>query len=391
MFAASIMLECCNFQKKAEIQLGPRWPLDSGTLILTLGKDTTLFEQFTIRRDSIHSRIISLPGGLKVSDGNGILSKEGMLLSMATKVSTLSPAGTLQSDHESNLISGPDSTTVVFNKNGQTTVTHLPGNCYVINEADNTGFYLFPYWGFYEPATVGDSLKGNHLAFKGARVYTIKRTGKYNLRVGSNLEGYLTLAVDSAGRLDSINGIGSSLNIMGMVYRGLNFDSLVTARIHHQQKYGILPPATTKDSVLFRNGKLRMTVRYWSPSVRDRKIFGAVVPFNRVWRTGANAATEMIVNRPVQIYAQTLERGRYSIFTIPQPDLWIMIINRQADIWGTDYDSTYDVMRIPMKVDSLPDMVEKLKLNVVPFDSGGIFTIEWEKTRAAMMFKPATP
>ncbi len=228
---------------------------------------------------------------------------------------------------------------------------------------------------------------GNQLAFSTPRVFTIKRTEPNSILVGSNLEGYLTLFIGENGKLDSINGIGSSLNIKGRVMRNMNFDSLVNTSIASQHKKGIMQYTTRRDSVMFSKGSLKMKILYWRPSVRGRKIFGAVVPYNRFWRTGANNATVIEINKAIYFAGKKLDKGKYSIFTMPDPDHWTLMFNKQTDIWGTDYNPQYDVLKVPMKVEKLPSKVETLTIELLPKGQGGMLSIAWENTRATVDFK----
>ena len=359
---------------------------DQGTLIVSLGNDTTLFQHFKINGDSIWTGILSLPGGIRVTRGKGTLSPEGKLLTMDSRVYTLSQDGELRLNRRNRLVSNRDSTIIITHQNGETNRHKYPGNCYISNESDDTGFFIFPFWGFRGPKNRNDSISGNQLAFGGVRIFTVTKIARDEIRFGSNLEGYLTLYTDSLGRMLSLDGIGSSLNITGKVIRNMNFDSLVTARIRYQAKNGNMQNKTTRDSVLFSKGSLKIRINYWRPSARGRKIFGAVVPYNRFWRTGANNATKIEINNPVYFNGKKLAKGRYSIFTVPTLQDWTLIFNRQADIWGTDYNREFDVIRVPMKTENLSDPVEKMTIGISPTSVGGILYVEWEKTRASAGF-----
>lgn len=359
---------------------------DQGTLIVTLGNDTTLLQHFRINGDSIWSDILSLPGGVRVTHGKGTLSPEGKLLTMDSRVYALSPDGELQLNRTNMLVSNLDSTIITTRQNGDTKRRTYPGNCYVSNASDNAGFYIFPFWGFFGPKNINDSITGNQLAFGDARIFTVKKIAGNAIRFGSDLEGYLTVYTDNIGRMISLDGIGSSLNITGKVIRDLDFDSLVSAKVRYQVKNGTMQYTTTRDSVIFNKGKLNIRIKYWRPSARGRKIFGAVVPYNRFWRTGANNATVIKLNNPVYFNGKKLDKGRYSIFTIPSTQEWTLIFNSQADIWGTDYNPEFDVFRVPMKTQTIAAPVEKMTIDISPDKNGGILSVEWEKTRATARF-----
>ncbi len=114
-------------------------------------------------------------------------------------------------------------------------------------------------------------------------------------------------------------------------------------------------------------GDTYIKVMYGRPSVRDREIFGSLVPFGEVWRTGANEATEITVSDDILIEGERLEKGTYSLFTIPEQEHWTVIVNRQLGQWGSySYDKSHDVLRLEVPVAATGNTSE-------------IFTISFEK------------
>ncbi len=137
------------------------------------------------------------------------------------------------------------------------------------------------------------------------------------------------------------------------------------------------PPAST--SVTLR-GK-EVTINYGAPSMRGRKIMGDLVPYDKVWRTGANPATTLITATALKIGTMDVPAGTYTIYTLPSADQWLLIINKQTCQWGTEYDQSRDLGRVPMKGTTLPSPQEKMSIS---FDQGkGATTdlhIRWETT-----------
>lgn len=93
-----------------------------------------------------------------------------------------------------------------------------------------------------------------------------------------------------------------------------------------------------------------LSIAYSSPRVRQRKIWNSLVPFHKVWRTGANEATVFETTRDLIINNQRLPKGKYAVFTIPSEDNWTIIFNREWDQWGAyGYDESKDQLRIEIK------------------------------------------
>ena len=109
------------------------------------------------------------------------------------------------------------------------------------------------------------------------------------------------------------------------------------------------PNATVSQTI----GTTDITITYGRPAVDDRTIFGDLVPYGEVWRTGANESTALVLSDDVAIEGKKLEAGTYSLYTIPGKDEWTIIINSKLS-WGTQYDKSKDVLRFttePQKAD----------------------------------------
>ena len=123
-------------------------------------------------------------------------------------------------------------------------------------------------------------------------------------------------------------------------------------------------------------------LKYARPSARDRKVFGNVVPYNTMWRTGANAATLIKFTDKVTINGNVLDTGSYAIYTIPGKENWEIIFNKGVTNWGTDgYKQTEDVLRIIVPIHKLKKAVETFTIafeNMKP--SACELHLIWEKT-----------
>jgi len=140
------------------------------------------------------------------------------------------------------------------------------------------------------------------------------------------------------------------------------------------------PPA--KADCKFPDGK-SIHIDYSSPRMRGRKIFGGLVPYGEVWRAGANEATSFVIDADVNVGGKTVPHGSYTLFALPNPESWTLIISKQTGEFGIPYPGEQDdFARVPMKVSKLPSPVENF---TVAFDqTGGVCTLrlEWETTRA---------
>lgn len=108
------------------------------------------------------------------------------------------------------------------------------------------------------------------------------------------------------------------------------------------------PSPLSSDSTLIDG--IKISVHYSSPGVKKRKIWGELVPYDSIWRTGADKATYLEVDGDVLINGELLKKGKYAIFTIPRADSWTIIFNKDWNQWGAyNYEQSEDVLRVDVK------------------------------------------
>lgn len=124
---------------------------------------------------------------------------------------------------------------------------------------------------------------------------------------------------------------------------------------------------------------------YGQPYKNNRIIFGELVPYGEVWRTGANEATELTTTQPISFARKSLDAGTYALFSIPKKDnTWTIILNSELGQWGAfNYDSTKDVIRVEVPAESKEKVVEAftIRFSDTVKDSSNII-MEWEQTEA---------
>lgn len=145
------------------------------------------------------------------------------------------------------------------------------------------------------------------------------------------------------------------------------------------------PPATATCEL---PGGKTIKTDYSSPRMKGRKIYGNLVPFGEVWRTGANEATTFVVSGNVEVGGKSVPAGDYTIFTVPNADKWTLIINKKTGEWGIPYKYESDELgRVDMKVSKLPSTVEDFTISYAKSGSGCTMNLDWETTRASVEIK----
>jgi len=126
-------------------------------------------------------------------------------------------------------------------------------------------------------------------------------------------------------------------------------------------------------------------VIYSRPQKNGRLIFGDLVEYGKVWRLGANEATEIEFFRSVKIGDKKVEKGRYTLYAIPAEDTWTIILNKDNDTWGAfKYDEQKDVLRTSVPVQKLTEGVEALAMTFEKSDSGCNLIIAWDNIKASL-------
>ncbi|KAA6456683.1 DUF2911 domain-containing protein [Acidobacteria bacterium AB60] len=134
----------------------------------------------------------------------------------------------------------------------------------------------------------------------------------------------------------------------------------------------------------FGSGKTIKTV-YSSPRMKGRKIYGGIVPFGQVWRTGANEATTFVTTSSFIVGGKLIPAGNYTIFTVPTAGTWTLIVNKKTGEWGIPYKYESDELaRIDMSTTKLPSPVENFGISYEKSGTGCTMNIDWETTRASV-------
>lgn len=153
------------------------------------------------------------------------------------------------------------------------------------------------------------------------------------------------------------------------------------------------PSPSPKSTLTQMVGLTEVEINYSRPSAKGRVIFGDLVPFGKLWRTGANENSTVSFSEDVIINGKTLAKGKYALFTIPKPDTWEVIFYSATDNWGTpeNWDETKVTLRANANSEILERNVESLTIGINNLDPNfGFLELSWEKTLVALKFEVPT-
>ncbi|MBR9915846.1 MAG: DUF2911 domain-containing protein [Algicola sp.] len=145
-----------------------------------------------------------------------------------------------------------------------------------------------------------------------------------------------------------------------------------------------------KDTVEFKLNDLELEVFYNRPFKKNREIFGALVPYEKVWRTGANEATTFETNKNLLIKGLYLPKGKYTLWTVPGDSSWNVIFNTKQYKWGVDeemqpmWDPNYDLLEIDVPVEQLDTVVEQFTIAFDNTTDNLKLTMAWDNIKIAV-------
>jgi hypothetical protein len=181
------------------------------------------------------------------------------------------------------------------------------------------------------------------------------------------LAGTGEATLDSAGHLMSYSGARTTYKVdvtrtsdtADVQAIGARFASL-------EESTGGAKQLSVRDFVRDSIGSVTFTIDYGRPLMRGRVLLGSIIPYDRVWRTGANAATQFSTSAPITLAGLKVPAGEYTLWTVPRANgAADLIVNKQTRQWGTEYDKTFDLGVARMKTDTLAAPVEKFTMSIV--------------------------
>lgn len=356
---------------------------ETGSFLAKLGRDTIAVEQYSMNARELRGTSIA----------------RSPQTTVRTYLATFGPNGALERFHvsyqkfggpvtgERDFVYSDDSVRVTMKQDASTReyTVAAPGRPYP---------FFADLFGGWNAALVHAMRKGGTKQFailSGRRIfrYEVRGTspGALELMNPEGNFGPLYARMGKDGRLDRFDMTATTdkfvvqrvtrVNVKGMRRRFADRE-----RTGHA--LGVLSP---RDSVLAMLGGAHIMVDYGRPSMRGRTIFGKVVPWNEVWRTGANAATQLRTDKELVFGTTRVPAGTYSLFTLPSQKGWMLIINRQHGQWGTVYDQSQDLARLPLKVTRLKNPVDRFTFDITEHGNQGVLRFKWERTEASIPFR----
>lgn len=355
---------------------------DSGAFVVQLGSDTLVLERFVRFGNKVRAEALTLSPATALRHYELETDAQNRLIRYTWQEKPLPGRRLARSTHETLLF---EADTAII-----TTITDSMVVRRIAVPRDVVPFLNLIHWPYdvltrRAVASGEDSIALPFLGGRSATRFMFTRVGRDSLLIRNPTRGTMRAHIDSEGRLLGLDGSATTLKLKVTRVPWLELDRFAAAFAARagERPRELSPRGETRASVHGAS----FVVDYGRPLRRGREIFGRVVPFGQVWRTGANRATHLTTDHALAIGAVTLPAGTYTLFTIPGPATWTLIISRQTGQNGTQYDAAQDFARVEMKTRALDDVVEQFTIAVEPADKVAELRFSWDRTQAYLPFR----
>ena len=351
---------------------------DSAAFIVRLGNDTTSIERY-IRTDrqliveaasrspstTVHRLVLDYAPNRTVERALYEVSAPGREQPALRRVTTFSG----------------DSAVITSEQGGQTRTQRVQAK----NAVPMAGPFFAPYELAIMRAVAGGGQKGSVPLLAGTNLVDIpvERIGRDSVSLNNQFGEPMRAHIDARGRLLHLNT--PAFTTVERL-RWVDLEKLTAefaARDATGKGLGMLSPRQTyRSNVKGAN----IWIDYSRPGMRGRPVWGALVPYGRVWRMGANDAAHLATDKTLEIGGVTLAPGTYTMFLLPTADEWQLIFNRQTGMSGLEHDLAQDVGRVKLAREDVNPPAEWFTISVNQNDSGGVLAVSWDRQRGTVPF-----
>ena len=363
-------------------------------IVTRLGVDTVGIERFTRTSKRLEGDLV-LRYPVKSYHYVADLGPRGEIKSLHTVVTR--PGAVASTPPLLNIVSSfSDSVAVIqVERNGKSDTT-VSGRKIFHGGAAPTLFTAPPAYGLYEQELAGARLGKDSVVYalvapgKGpSPSITIRRRGADSVSFTSSFFPNWTevARVDSRGQIMGIDASATTVKTVAQRVPSLDFQGIIGRWSAYEAAHGgpigqMSPPDTVRAAI----GGANVAIAYSRPLKRGRVIFGNIVPWNQVWRTGANAATMFTTDKDLVFGNTVVPAGKYTLWTLPTPTGARLIINSETGQWGTDYHQDKDFARVDLNARQLSQPVEQFVIDLTPQGPGGLLRMAWDDREYSIPF-----
>jgi len=364
-------------------------------IVTRLGVDTVAIERYTRTGDKLEGDLVLRHPRVRTIHYIADLGPQGQIRSLTTAVRRPSTDPNGPPVMQSVTRFGDTLAVIEVRRNGQADTAASGRKAYRGAVAPMIGVEPTSY-GIYEQllssAKLGRDSVSYALIAPGAGptpAIILRRRGPDSVTFTSTFfPGWTEVArVDSRGRILSIDASATTVKTVAQRVSNMDFENVVKAwAAIEAARGGMMGQMSPPDAVKTSIGAAHLVVAYSRPLKRGRVILGNIVPWNQVWRTGANAATMFTTDKDLMFGTTVVPAGKYTLWTVPSPTGAKLIFNSETGQWGTDYHADKDFVRVDLAGRQINPAVEQFVIGLVPQGTGGLLSFTWDDRQYSVPF-----
>lgn len=231
-----------------------------------------------------------------------------------------------------------------------------------------------------------DSITQPLFTARGTLDFAIAKLGEDSMTVTHPFRGTMMVDVDADGRLQHLDAGQTTRKLIVDRVDEVDVEAVASRFVQLEGEGRAFGPLSGRGETQTEIDGASIRVDYGQPSKRGRVIWGELVPWGELWRTGANRATHFETDSPLRIGDVDVPAGTYTLYTIPEEDGGTLIINRQTGQGGTTYNEEMDLGRVPMERSSTDDTTEDFTITIEEAEDGGTLNLLWDRSRFSVPF-----
>jgi hypothetical protein len=353
---------------------------ESGSYVATLGSDTVYVESYVRSPTTLEAFVLFRSPRTDLRHYVARLREDGSMEGFV--LHNLNPDGTPRTPVRTTTLTFlADSLEVRSERGDSVTTTRIPASRGTVPMLHPWHSYSLLDVGLRQAIRAGgDSMPVSIYMLGGKATWGTMafRDGKDSLGIRW-VGGFFRTHFDPSGHLDWLHAQETTVKTRAVRGKPIDVRALAREYAVRDSAGGGLGAISPRDTVRQSVGSARVSIDYSRPSRRGRALFGGLVPEGEVWRTGADAATQLeIGERGLRIGGKELPAGKYTVWLLPRSGADTLIINSQSGQWGTQYDGSKDFLRVPVARRQLPASIERFTIVVEP---DGWLHFDWGNTR----------
>jgi DUF2911 family protein len=358
---------------------------DKGAFLVRLGNDTTGVEQFEIGKNKVD--ILQATRAPRVGLRHASVTLDGQGRFSAVELAGLDPAAPAGKPRQTTSVKMVGDS-MSGEMRADTTVRRFGLKVPAGTETPAGSMWvMFERLSMRRSSMKADSLHlpMYFLTADDVNWVAVRKLGKDSVDIETTFDQYHA-KVDKDGRILGLRPIKGTQQFSLERLPSADVNTWAANFAAREKSQGALGQLSPRDTARAEAAGANLWVDYGRPSKRGRVIFGGVVPWGDVWRTGANAATQFSTDKPIRLGSTLVPAGKYTLWTVPTQSGWTLIVNSETGQWGTEHKSERDLYKIPMNVSTKPDITEKFFIHIADEGGKGQFHFVWDQTVAAVDF-----